>query len=217
MIKGRRYNKVLILLVILILALAACSPREVREEDDLLEEEEVEESLISYFPLKQGMVYRFAGEGIEFASFKWEVKFVDDELAQIHEDNGGTVNARVFRVTDDEVRILREEAEFYEDTILLDDLDREDKREEVILKRPIEEGNSWESGGRRREIVKVDKVIDLPAGRFYGVIKVEITPLEEGKDYTNYEYYAKNIGLVMSGSEGEEYKVRSRLRSFGNI
>lgn len=56
-----------------------------------------------YFPLTAGMSWEYQGEGNEYASFKRKVLFVKGNLAQIQEDNGGTVSASVFKTTNDSV------------------------------------------------------------------------------------------------------------------
>lgn len=63
----------------------------------------VTKSLSDYFPLVEGNVWQYKGEGNEYASFTREVVFVEGDKAQIKDDNGGTVSTAVFITTDNEI------------------------------------------------------------------------------------------------------------------
>ncbi|MCK8825944.1 hypothetical protein, partial [Fuchsiella alkaliacetigena] len=58
--------------------------------------------------------------------------------------------------------------------------------------------------------------VNLPAGSFHDVVKVQSSPLSEKDNYKIYRYYAKNIGLIKQVTKGEEYENRLELEFYGN-
>ena len=92
---------------------------------------------------------------------------------------------------------------------------------EVILKAPLEVGESWLSGERQREIVAVDKRISTIAGKIHDVIKIRVENINTEDEFITHEYYAKNIGLIkrVSTFGEEEYDITAELQGFaaGNM
>src|SRR5699024_4100368 len=82
------------------------------------------------------------------------------------------------------------------------------REEEVILKTPIQVGNSWNSNGNDYEITAVDYEIEVPAGT-YPTIEVTITM----DDMMIKRYYAEDVGLVSEISETEGMTVESNLET----
>ena len=169
------------------------------------EEEAVlgETNLKAYLPLRQGMVFDFDGEGVAFPSLEREVMFVREPYFQVLDRMTGTNIVKVYKVSEDEIGLVFEEGEFYSEENLLDGMDKESEVEEIILKKPVEPGNSWETDNRKREITSVGKTVTVPAGTFYDVVEVKSAPLDE-EGIVNYYYYAKNIGLVKRESFDDE-------------
>jgi len=180
-------------------------------------DQQAEVDLRAYFPIREGMLYKYQGEGNEYATFSTETKFIKDNLIQVHKNNGGTEIASVYRVEKEKVLLLQENPEFYSDTNLLKDVDDKADAKEVILKLPLKVGEKWDNANKRREIVAIDEQLTTPAGDFYDVVKIKVTSIEEDRDFESYEYYAKNIGLIMLESRGEEYQVTSKLKSYGRL
>ena len=54
-----------------------------------------EESLIGFYPLKEGNMWEYEGEGMEYASFIQKVIFSSGNRHQVTIDNGGTIIANV--------------------------------------------------------------------------------------------------------------------------
>ncbi|SJZ78288.1 TapB family protein [Selenihalanaerobacter shriftii] len=206
--KVKSYSLVIISLLIIIV-LTSCGRNVAPKQTNLPEED-----LRSYFPVNKGMTFKFNGEGNEFASFIREVKFTDDNLVQVHDDNGGTTVASVYEVNKDKVVRLIKKGGFHDDRNLISEIKDKPEGEEVILKKPLKAGTSWDTAGRKREIVEVNQTLTVPAGKFYDVIQVKVTTNKNGKSFKNYEYYSKNIGLIMRKSKSEEYEVVSKLASF---
>lgn len=177
--------------------------------------------LRAYFPAFPGFVYDFDGEGMEFAPFTRSVKFVDDHYVQMHDANG-TVVARVFQCLPDEIRLVRMEPEFYEVLNLIPSVFEEQQEAAVILQSPLVVGSVWEERPERyREITAVHQVMTVPAGTFYDVIEIRITSTESDLNTYNYEYYAKNIGLIkrvfVTEIDGQEYAVSSYLKHLTSL
>lgn len=209
------YKKIIIIILLSIL-LSGCNTNKEPEsnvEDDV---EIDEEKLIAYFPVLEGMHYEYRGEGIEYAAFIRDIKYVDEPFVQIHDNNGGTIVATIYKVEEARISIISQQEEFYSDHNLLSKLDKDVREKEIILKPPLQEATSWESNNKRKEIIKTGMTLEVPAGKFYDVIKVASKSLHIENEITNYYYYAKNIGLVKEESIGEYFNVISELKAFKN-
>lgn len=169
-------------------------------------------SVMAYFPTWVNATYQFAGEGLEFAAFTRQVTFATPGFLQI-EDLSGTNLVKIVEVTPEEIRVVWSAEEFYEDRNLLEPSPGRRERL-VLLKTPLEVGTSWSDDRFRREIVEVNKVVQVPLGTFCDVIvvKSEVLDASEG---VQYEYYAKNMGLIRResqyGREAESFTVISTL------
>ncbi len=169
-------------------------------------------NLKAYFPMHQGMEYSYAGKGNEFAPFTRKIMFVEGNYLQLTDDNGGTVVVKVYKYNDNEITEVFSEGGFYEDGNIIPDVRDNEEKGEIILKTPLEVGNSWSGDDGDREIVAVDQEVKVPAGTFYQVIKIKIS--YQDSDNTRYEYYAPNIGLINSEYIGEGFEIVSELESF---
>ncbi len=213
--------KILVVTVVILSVTVACTnqgtaPEEFNQEvkeDTVKNKEEVD--LRSYFLAREGMKYKFAGEGMEFAGFAREIKYVNQPFVQFHDNNGGTTVGWVYKLEDDQIAAVERKEEFYDDSNLLSQVTDETDVEEIILKTPLEEGASWKTNGKVKKIVKVNSKVSVAAGNFYDVIQVEISREGQENNFVSYEYYAKNIGLIMRQSKGEGFEVSSKLKSYG--
>lgn len=145
--------------------------------------------LNSLFPLTKGSTWKYQGEGNEYASFSREVLFTKGNLAQVREDNGGTVSAAIYETTDLAVTRIFFQGEAYDRDNLLNQQPNETK---IILKEPLVVGTTWGEPGGQRQIVDVNATVDTPAGEFANCIKVEIA----GEHSTLFEYFKEGVGMV---------------------
>jgi len=152
-------------------------------------------------------LWQYQGEGNEYASFSREVLFAQDDRAQIREDNGGTVSAAVFEITDDAVIRIFFQGETYGETNFLGQRPNENT---VILKSPLEVGTKWEDPNGTREIVDVNAAVDTPAGKFEKCIKVKISV----QDSTLYEYVKEGVGMVERKFISVDSRVTSVLEKY---
>ncbi|TDX52079.1 hypothetical protein [Orenia marismortui] len=217
-IKKVKYVLFILISLILILTLLGCSKQidnsKIKNKVDKINEKITSNYLQSFFPSKEGMVFNFKGTGLEFTSFTRRIVHKEDNFVQIHDNNGGTIVASVYKIKENKIIKVLERPEFYSKSSLIPEARNTDNKE-VILKKSLQEGEIWESAGQKREIVEILDNLKVPAGNFYDVIKIKITPLENSQSYEFYEYYAKNIGLIMKENRGEGYKVISKLSSYG--
>ncbi len=160
-----------------------------------------------YFPLSRGSTWVYEGEGNEFASFTREVLFTSANRAQLMEDNGGTIMASVFTVSDSEVTRIITLPESYDGRYLLDE---EPNDLTVILKSPLEVGTRWNTPNGEREIVATDATVETPAGTFKDCLKIRIA----GTDSTLFEYFKEGVGMVKREFISGETRVTSALKSF---
>ncbi len=211
---NRRYLFFGVIFLLMLGVLLGCVEKEpldeVKPQEDLVVERKVD--LRSYFPITPGMIFDFAGEGNEFASFVREIKFAGESKVQFHDNNGGTITARVYNVQNDKIVQIFEEGEYYGEGSLLQKTD-DDSPDEVILQNPVQMNTTWKSASRTREIVGIDETVTVPAGTFYYVIKVKITSADSTAE--NYEYYAPNVGLILREFKDKDYQVTSKLKSYG--
>ncbi len=165
------------------------------------------EKVGGFFPLKAGNLWQYLGEGNEYATFKREVLYAKGDRAQIKEDNGGTVSTAVFRTTDSELTRIFFRGEAYEETNYLE---HEPEENVVILKAPIAVGTRWDTPNGTREIVDVNATVDAPAGKFANCLKVKVT----GSNFTIFEYFKEEVGMVKREFISGDTRVTSTLESF---
>ena len=213
---------VIILLVALIMKWMEPSVL-IHTEGTGVQNEPVATDLRMYLPPLQGMAYYFSGEGMEYAAFTRQITFTSPVSLQM-EDLSGTNLAQVVEYSPDELKIIWSEEEFYAQESLLDSASREGRergstRSLILLKTPVEKGNSWTDERFQREIVATNATVTLPLGTFYEVVVVK-TKRADDDDFVTYEYYAKNIGLIKRESvyllDGETYAVVSNLKGLAS-
>lgn len=153
----------------------------------------------SYFPALQDMSYHFSGEGMEYAAFTRQITFSAPGLLQI-ENLSGTNLVQVVEYSENELKVVWSEEEFYTAESLLDEALREDratgrKRNLVLLQAPVVKGHTWSDEDFQREIIAIDETVIVPLGTFREVVMVKSQSVA-ADDFVIYEYYAKNIGLI---------------------
>lgn len=193
--------------IIVSLILAACTNKntptpKVTEKNKPIETMKLDD----FFIYEKDTKYSYQGEGNEFASYTVIVDYFTQNKAQTRTDNGGTEFINVIEKTQDEIAITYFRGEtYFRENFIGKDINTSNKR--VLLKEPLKEGTSWQSGDDLTStITSVLKEITTPSGKYNAV---EVTT--KGKNYTNTDYYAKGIGLVKTISKGEGYEVSSTL------
>lgn len=169
--------------------------------------QQAEKKPADYFPLKPGNVWEYEGEGNEYASFKREVLYVDNERAQIQENNGGTISTAIFETTDNAVTRIFFVGENYDQTNMLN---RQPNDNTVILKTPLKVGTKWGENDSLREIVATDVTVKTPAGTFDNCLQIKIS----GPYSTVYEYFKEGVGMVKREVDLGEEKVTSSLKKY---
>ncbi len=157
------------------------------------EPEPEEESLIGFYPLKEGNMWEYEGEGMEYASFIQKVIFSAGNRHQVTIDNGGTVIANVLEESKDSiVNTYRSGEEFSGGNLL----DKPSNVNIIMLQTPLEKGSFWISEENHYEIINTEADAIVPAGEFKGCIAVKVT----FKDQTSnmIYYYKQGIGMVQS-------------------
>ncbi|MFC4411271.1 hypothetical protein ACFOZY_12650 [Chungangia koreensis] len=172
------------------------------------DEEDATDNLmfLSYF-MKDGTVAHFEGEGNEYATYSARTKYLDDNYISIYEDNGGTVMLRIFRVEEDQVLLVFEQGERYEELkpneLALESLEPIS----VYLKAPLEKGSEFDGW----TVIDTSSSLNTPVKDFENVLVIE----KKGEDGTNRRYFAKGYGEIkrefIMTSNGTESKVTSTL------
>ncbi len=164
-------------------------------------------TLGDYFPLITGYSWEYAGEGNEYAAFNRKVMFKQGKLAQIKEDNGGTVSASVFETSAEAITRIFFQAEEYGET---NHLNSKPNQNLVILKTPLQVGTKWTQKTETREIVDLNATVTTPAGSFDKCLKVKITH----QDSIINEYFKVGVGMVKQEFISGEARVTSSLKKF---
>ncbi|HWR61418.1 MAG TPA: hypothetical protein VN580_07390 [Clostridia bacterium] len=151
------------------------------------------ESLLDFYPLKEGNMWEYEGEGMGYASFVQRVAFSSESRHQVTVDNGGSVMANVLEERKDAIVNIYKSGELGSDENILG---RAANVNIILLQLPLKEGNFWISEENHYEIVDTDADITVPAGKFEDCIAVKTT----FKDQTSnmIYYYKQGIGMVQS-------------------
>lgn len=199
-----------ILLIMLSLSIYGCSNKDLEKETTSPEEStSVEETdtltIRDYYPFVENNFYVFEGKGNEYASYSVFVDYMDENRIQTRTNNGGTETIKVIEYRDNQlVRVLSREETYFRDTFL----DASPDLEEILLKEPLTVGTSWTlPDGRKRFISNIDMEITTPASDY---LALEVTT--EGDNYTNYDYYVKNLGLVQTRFVSGSMEISSTLK-----
>jgi hypothetical protein len=171
------------------------------------QQEQPSNNLSAYFPLAQGNTWQYLGEGNEYAGFKRTVLYTKENLAQVQENNGGTIIMSVFQTTDESITRIYFQGEVYDNTNFLDQQPNDNT---IILKAPLQVGTTWKNKNETREIVDTNATVNTPAGEFKNCLKVKLTYPES----TIYEYYQAGVGLVKREFLSEGFEVTSTLESW---
>lgn len=185
-------------------------PPSTETEPEIEEPQEMGPDLHAYFMPNQSIA-RFEGMGNEYATYTLETQYLYDDYIGTLEDNSGTVVQRIYRVEENRIVKIFEEAEAYEaDFPPFNELESMPELE-TYLSLPLEEGTTF--GGWTIE--QVDGTLETPFQTFTDVIMLS----QEGEDQSVIEkYFVEGFGEVkrvfrMPGGEGEEFEVTSTLQS----
>ncbi len=156
-------------------------------------EQQEEESLLGFYPFKEGNMWEYEGEGMEYASFIQKVVFSAENRYQVTVDNGGTIMANVLEERKDSIVNIYKSGEAQNNENVLN---KKSNVNIILLQTPLKEGNFWISEENHYEIIDTDVDITVPAGTFEDCVAVRTT----FKDQTSnmVYYYKKGIGMVQS-------------------
>lgn len=211
-------NKILfIILIATMVFISACSdpqkPTKPTETDTPKEQNEGNEEKLKlgeYYPIKENVRYVYEGSGNEFAGYDVYIDYIKANKVQRRVNNGGTVVAEVIEIKDGEiVKLLSRSEAYYREDLLREDMLDSQKDSEVLLKEPLEKGNSWQlADNRKRTITNVDAKVEF-LGNEHKAIEVTTEGLDSSK---TMDYYVKDIGLVKSLFTSEDAEIYSTLK-----
>lgn len=168
-------------------------------------------TLEDYFPLTPNVHRVYEGEGNEYAGYETHVDYVRDGVIQFRRNNGGTEMVGVYVFEDDAVKwvFVRPETYYRYDFIGPRNYD------EILLKEPLEVGNSWTlPDGHTRTITDLAAPVTTPYGTFEAL---EVTTAFENAEEKSW--YAPGVGLVMTEYRAAEegFTVSSRLKTVETV
>lgn len=169
-----------------------------------------EETIADYFIDTNNKMYKYYGEGIEYAGFTEYTDYSEKNRKQVRQINPGTTVAEVVELQKDQIVILFHEGEHYFRENLLN---KSNDVKEVLIKAPLETGNSWTiPDGRTKTITGVKVPVTTRYGDFEAL---EITTKFKAGEASQKDYYAPSVGLVKSiyedENEGEKFEVLTEL------
>jgi hypothetical protein len=208
-------ERLLIFMVLLLLFLGGCvenngGPKD--ENNNNNGEQEPQFTVGDYYPFKENVKYSYLGEGNEYASYTVYVDYLKDNRIQTRTNNGGTEMVKVLENADGELTQILAQGECYyrED---LTGRQADPAKLEVLLKEPLQQGTTWTlNDGRTRTITAVDVELSTPTGTYKAL---EVTT--EGEHGKLVDYYAPEVGLVMTAFASEGMEVRSVLNQIENV
>lgn len=162
-----------------------------------------------YYPLKVGSTWEYEGAGNEFASFTRKVVFAQGNLAQISEDNGGTVITRIIQTNENAVTVVYFSGEDYQPQNKLVGGFTSNEND-ILLQAPVKVGTTWASKNANKSVVSITESVDTPAGKFDNCIKVKFT----GQNDTIYQYYKSGVGLVKQEFISGNTTITSTLKKY---
>lgn len=188
------------------MTIVGCKPTLGSEEVAMENQSEESLTVLDYFPFVEDRLYDYEGIGNEFAVKQVYFEFIEDNKAQLKTLNPATNTIRILEYVDSQLRETYFEGEFYH---IENMLDVQEKYSNIILKEPLNVGTSWEIiEGYNRTISGLDVEVKTPMDTF---LALEVTT-DYGQGKTLKEYYAKDIGLVASVYEDDDFKVESLLK-----
>lgn len=165
-------------------------------------------SLLEYFP-DHPIEKSFLGKGNEFAQYTETLFQKEGSYFPTITDNGGTQILRIYKVTEQEISLVYEQAEFYESIPSLSTLEPY-FQSKPILTLPLEEGKiigEW-------KIVNSSDSITVPFGEFSDVIILEKINVDGS---ISRQYWAKKYGkikdeFIIKDENGTPFEVTSELQ-----
>ncbi len=192
-----------IILILITVLVTACNISSSPEQNNGITESTTIED---YFPIKENTKYSYEGKGNEFATYTEFVDYVANNRIQTRTNNGGTESVKVMEIKDGELLLLYHRGETY---FRYNFLEEEYNNGKILLKEPLEEGNSWDyDENTTAKITHISKEVVTPLGNFNAI---EVTL--EGEQGKTVNYYAKDMGLIKTITSGEGYEVSSTLSS----
>lgn len=162
-----------------------------------------------YF-LPDGTRADYVGEGNEYAQLKIQVAQPHEHYFVIHEDNGGALIRRIYKINTDRIDILEERTvDAKPEFPSLDELEAMQPIG-TYLQKPFSIGTVFDEW----TIVETGATVETPYKTFSDAIVIE----EKGNDFVNRKYFVQGFGevkreAVMRSSDGQEYTVTSTLES----
>lgn len=198
------------LILICFVFMTACAPSKPAPAPVPQEKPPVEQpksNLSEYLPLQEGNSWKYEGIGNEFASYTQEVTHRKANKAQVVVSSG-TATVNRYEITEDSILNTYRLPEFYEKVSILD---RPSNIQAIILKLPLEVGNSWVSESNSCEIIDLAATVETPSGVYRDCLAIKTTYQDSNH---SINYYAKGIGMVKSEYVMSDFTVISQLSSY---
>lgn len=190
----KKFIKLAIISILVVVLLVGCmvgpQTSDASPEENQVLGGSVNNEVADYYPFLENTSLIYNGQGNEYASQEIYFEFIRGNRAQMKVMNPGTNILRVLEIGDGVLAEIYHEGEFYH---IEDLLDITAKKQDIILKGPIEVGNTWLSqDGYEKTISSLDAEIKTPYGSFEAL---ELTT-DFGDMRVQKDYFVKGIGFV---------------------
>lgn len=173
-------------LLIFSLCFSSCSPSSIEMK---FKDRNSNYKVSDFFTFKGNFKIYYQSQGNSYNSKTVYIDYIKDNRIQLRVVTPSTVTGQVIESDNGELKLISLRDEFY----YIDDLTSYvNKEPEILLKEPIQLGNSWTlPNGRKRFISGIDIDIETPIGKFKCL---EVTT--KSKNSTTIDYYALGLGPI---------------------
>jgi len=186
----------IVCLIIIMLVLTGCSKPTPKPISEPVPSQPIGQAddLREYFP-SSALIKIFTG-GFENSGAIHVIDSFHDSKMQLKSISTGTGVAMIYEINPEDIRLVfAEETDEFEDSYF----HREPNRNQVILKLPLEVGNTWQDDGGVYTITGVDvEIMTLPRVTYNAL---EVTLQREG--FEAKFYYARGYGLIKTEVLGQ--------------
>lgn len=199
--------KKMIIYLLSVLFLFGCTTGNDQQVPPSDTDKDPEITLLNFFP-QSPTERHFRGTGNEFATYTETFFQQEGPYYPTIVENGGTSMLRIYNVTDDEISIVYEQGEFYDDVPPISTLEAKFESR-PILTAPIKVG----SKNGEWEVVKYLKSLEVPLGTIPDVYVLEKKNKQESteRQYWAWQYGKIKEEFIVDDSNGVQFEVTSEL------
>lgn len=194
-------KKLSMLFIALLIFITGCTRQDAIENQPMISTLTIQD----YYPFRENLLMQYIGVNNEFSEKRIFTEFSEGNRIQIKTTYNDYSMVRVLEYENGELREIYSEDKFYH----IENVLRKDKTmNNILLKEPLEVGNSWEThDGYTRTITGDNVDIDTP----YGNLKALEVTTKFGEGKVQKDYYAAGIGYVGTVYVESGFEIKTLL------